>query len=263
MFPAHEKRSIPTIHGELGLTVEVASADFVGTLTAIDARQVEVTDRRGRVRYFARTDGAFIVNDQRVTLLAPDLPTPRTQTRPVSASGSVSLSHKARVARPSRIYVEGVHDAALLEQVWGDDFRLAGVVVQPLHGADDLAQHVAAFKPSAQRRLAILLDHLTVGTKESRLKATINDPNVLIVGHDFIDIFAAVKPERLGIERWPDIPHGEDYKQGLATRLGYTDSAGLFQVVSQAVRSWTDFDQSLIRSVEEALDFVTKEDYVP
>jgi len=264
MFPAHERRAIPEIVGEVGLLVEVASADFTGTLVGITAKDVTLRDRRGRTRQFARTPGAFIVDDRRVTLLfAPADREVATPTVQVTASGSTAVTQDARVARPSRIFVEGIHDAQLLEQVWGDDFRTAGVVVEPLHGADDLARHVAAFAPSATRRLAVLLDHLTVGTKEFRLKQAIDNPHVLIVGHRFVDIFAAVKPERLGLEAWPDVPRGEDYKTGLATRLGYADATALFRAVAAVAQNWTDFDQSLIRSVEEALDFVTLEDYAP
>ena len=55
----------------------------------------------------------------------------------------------ARVAAASRIWVEGRHDAELLELVWGDELRDGGIVVEPLHGADHLADAVAAFAPSA------------------------------------------------------------------------------------------------------------------
>lgn len=262
-FAPQPKRAIPEVEGTIGLMVEVASANFAGTLTAITQREVTLVDRRGRERHFPRTEGAFIVNERRVSLLAPPVVTVSTQRPKTTASGSLAVAHRAKTARPSRIYVEGVHDAALIEQVWGDDLRAAAIVVEPLHGIDDLATHVQAFGATPKRRLAVLLDHLTLGTKESRLKATINDPNVLIVGHDFVDIFAAVKPERLGVPHWPDVPRNEDYKQGLATRLGYANATELFHALTRVVRTWTDFDQSLIKSVEAALDFVTLADRQP
>ena len=34
--------------------------------------------------------------------------------------------------------MEGKHDAELVEKVWGHDLRIEGVVVEPLHGVDDL-----------------------------------------------------------------------------------------------------------------------------
>ena len=56
---------------------------------------------------------------------------------------------KAHVARASRIWVEGVHDAELVERVWGDDLRIEGIVVERLDGADHLADEVRAFGPHA------------------------------------------------------------------------------------------------------------------
>ena len=53
----------------------------------------------------------------------------------------------ARVARASRIWVEGIHDAALVERIWGDDLRIEGVVVEPLDGIDELPQAVRGFGP--------------------------------------------------------------------------------------------------------------------
>ena len=50
---------------------------------------------------------------------------------------------RAAVARASRIYVEGRHDAELVEKIWGDDLRVVGVVVEYLEGVDDLPAIVA------------------------------------------------------------------------------------------------------------------------
>lgn len=260
MFPQHEKRSIPEVEGRIGMTVEVANGGFVGALTAITPREVTLTDRRGRQRHFPRTDGSFIVDEVRVTLLPPQTTPSGSPSPKLTPSGSVAVTQQAQTAKPSRIYVEGIHDAELIEKVWGDDLRACGVVVEPMHGADDLSAHVTRFNPSPTRRLAVLLDHLTVGTKEFRLQADISHPDVLIVGHPFVDILAAVKPERLGLDAWPDVPKSEEYKQGLATRLGYSSVNDLFRAVYAAVSNWHDFDQSLIQSVEKALDFVTQPD---
>jgi hypothetical protein len=41
---------------------------------------------------------------------------------------------RARLARASRIYVEGRHDAELIAQVWGEDLRIEGVVVETSAG---------------------------------------------------------------------------------------------------------------------------------
>ena len=123
-----------------------------------------------------------------------------------TASGSVAVhGAKARVARASRIFVEGRHDAELVEKVWGDDLRIEGVVVEYLDGVDDLADHLRDFRPGPERRVGVLVDHLVAGLQgePDRRRASPRSPvgkHVLIVGHPFIDVWQAVKPERLGIE---------------------------------------------------------------
>ena len=47
--------------------------------------------------------------------------------------------------------MEGVHDAELVEQVWGDDLRIEGVVVERLDGADHLADVLAGLRPDPTR----------------------------------------------------------------------------------------------------------------
>ena len=87
-------------------------------------------------------------------------------------SGAVagpSTARRAQVARASRIWVEGRHDAELLQHVWGDELAELAIVVEPMHGIDGLVDMVAEFEPSSQRRLGILVDHLVAGSKEERI----------------------------------------------------------------------------------------------
>jgi hypothetical protein len=176
----------------------------------------------------------------------------------VTASGSLAVDDApARVARASRILVEGVHDAELVEHVWGDDLRHEGIVVEVLHGADDLAEVVRAFGPGPTRRLGVLLDHLVEGSKESRLAARARHPHVLVTGHPYVDVWEAVRPAAVGIDAWPDVPHGEPWKEGVARRLGVSDPQELWRRIRSSVTTWRDLDRSLIRAVEELLDFVT------
>lgn len=240
-----------------GLVVEVASGSFVGRVVTCDAASVELEDRRGRRRHFELVPGAFLVDDRRVELTPAhdEVAAPAQLGR--TASGSLPVPQlSATTARASRIWVEGIHDAELLEQVWGDDLRAAGVVVEPLHGADDLPAAVARFAPCPQRRLGVLLDHLVEGSKESRLAAEVRDPNVLITGHRHVDVWAAIDPSRLGRAAWPDVPRGEDYKAGLARRLGFTDPGEAWRALRAAVRDWRDLDRSLNHAVERLLDHV-------
>ena len=179
----------------------------------------------------------------------------------LTPSGSIAVPRqKARVARPSRIWVEGIHDADLLEKIWGDDLRSVGVVVEPMHGADDLAAAVADFDPEPTRRLAILLDHYVTGTKEWRLADAIDHPDVLIVGHPFVDVWAAVRPHVVNAAEWPTIPKGQDWKSGICAAFGVLDPPSFWRLLLSRVTAWTDLDTTLINSVEQMIDFVTIED---
>lgn len=277
------RRSIPVRTATSGLLVEVVSDGFVGAVVACDARRVTLEDRRGRRRTFTLSPGAFLVDEVAVALrpvatspgpgagtttptrpgptTPPDTPAERGGALGRTASGSVPAADRtARTARASRIWVEGVHDAELLERVWGDDLRAAAVVVEPLHGADDLAAAVRSFRPAPHRRLGILLDHLVEGSKESRLAATIDHPDVLVVGHPFVDVWAAIAPSVLGRQAWPDVPRDEAYKDGFARRVGFADRHDAWRTLSAKVDTWDDLDRSLIQAVERLLDHVTVED---
>ena len=108
-----------------------------------------------------------------MVLVRPPRPTPSGEsgTKLSAAGGVVSAQSVARVAQASRFWVEGDHDARFMERVWGDELRELGIVVEPMRGIDDLAAAVAEFQPRAHRRLAILVDHLVPGSKETRIAA--------------------------------------------------------------------------------------------
>ncbi len=236
---------------------------YVGAVLGIEAGHVRLEDRRGRARLFPLGRG-FLVDGVEVELVVPAA---RAAAATRTASGSRAVAdHRARVALPSRILVEGTHDAELVEQVWGHDLRVEGVVVEPLHGVDDLAGVVAEFAPTAQRRLGVLVDHLVPGSKESRIAEAVqrgpHGAHVRVVGHPFIDIWQAVKPARLGIAGWPDVPRGEDWKQGTLRRLGMPHGdqesvARAWQRIRSRVRDWNDLEAALLARVEELIDFVT------
>ncbi len=167
--------------------------------------------------------------------------------------------NRARVASPSRILVEGLHDAELVEKIWGDDLRVEGVVVEPMHGADDLTEIINDFGPGPDRRLGILLDHLRQDkrTKESMLAAEAAQQFVLIRGHQFVDIWQAIKPSVVGLAAWPVIERGTDWKTGVLTELGFGGTTGeLWRLFLSRVNSFRDLDPSLVGAVEELIDFV-------
>jgi len=223
-------------------------------------------DAHGRVKNFPLGIGYFLEGEP-VEIVAP---TPRkTSERKISRSGSVAVENApARVARASRIWVEGLHDAELVEKVWGHDLRVEGIVVEPLHGVDDLATAVEEFSPGPERRLGILVDHLLKGTKEERVVAeALAVPgaagNIKIVGHPFIDIWQAVKPQVLGIPAWPQVPRGEDWKKGILRRLGQPhqnqeDVANAWKRILSRVDSYSDLDPTLLGPVESLIDFLTE-----
>ena len=223
-------------------------------------------DAHGRVKNFPLGIGYFLEGEP-VEIVAP---TPRkTSGRKISRSGSVAVENApARVARASRIWVEGLHDAELVEKVWGHDLRVEGIVVEPLHGVDDLATAVKEFSPGPERRLGILVDHLLKGTKEERVVAeALAVPgaagNIKIVGHPFIDIWQAVKPQVLGIPAWPQVPRGEDWKKGILRRLGQLhrnqeDVANAWKRILSRVDSYSDLDPTLLGPVESLIDFLTE-----
>lgn len=162
------------------------------------------------------------------------------------------------MARAGRIYVEGRHDAELVERVWGDDLRIEGVVVEYLEGVDDLPAVVAEFAPGPDARLGVLVDHLVPGSKESRIAASVTGPDVLVVGHPYIDVWAAVKPSSLGIGAWPAVPRGQDWKTGVCRALGWPERTGAaWQHILSRVHSYRDLEPALLGRVEELIDFVT------
>jgi hypothetical protein len=257
--PRSHRRELPRVRAERGLVVEVASDGFVGAVVACDPTGVTLRDRRGRERRFGLHPGAFLVDDRAVTLVPRERQRPTRPAPPSTTnSGSVAVpAAPARTARASRLLVEGVHDAELIEQVWGDDLRIEGIVVEVLHGVDDLEATVRAFAPSPTRRLGILLDHLVPGSKEQRLASAVRGPHVLVAGHPFVDVWAAVRPGAVGIEAWPDVPRDEEWKAGVAARLGFGDQHELWRHIRGSVRTWRDLDRELIHEVERLIDFVT------
>lgn len=246
----------------MGMVVEDAQSGYVGAVVRVEQGRVELEDRRGKVRAFPMGPG-FLLDGKPVVLTAPKRATAPART----ASGSVAVAGaRARVALASRIYVEGRHDAELVEQVWGADLRIEGVVVEYLGGVDDLAGIVAEFEPGPGRRLGVLVDHLVSGSKEARIAETVRrgpgGEHTLVVGHPFVDIWQAVKPARLGMKAWPVIPRDVEWKHGICDALGWphreqADIARAWQRIRGRVRDWNDLEPALIGRVEELIDFVT------
>lgn len=267
-------RSVPA---EPGLVVEDVETGFCGAVARVETAGgmtvVHLEDRRGRLRGFPLGPG-FLLEGAPVVLTRPTpahagaLAAARAAgTRTASGSRAVPDA-PARVARASRILVEGRHDAELVERVWGDDLRLEGVVVELLEGVDDLDRVLLDFAPTANRRLGVLVDHLVPGSKEDRIVARCRAmrpiaDHVRILGHPYVDVWQAVRPQRVGLSAWPDIPPGRPWKQGVLAELGWphrsqADVATGWRKILSRVRSYTDLEPSLSGAVEQLIDFVTE-----
>jgi hypothetical protein len=252
----HRGVRVPEIDAETGLVAEDADSGFCGAVVGFAHGAVVLEDRHGRRRHFPMDPAAFLIDGRPVTLRrpAPSSAAPRPRR---TASGSLAVDGlRARVARESRIWVEGVHDAALVERIWGDDLRVEGVVVEPLSGIDGLAADVAGFRPGPRRRLGVLVDHLVHGSKESRVVAEITSPYVMVTGHPYVDIWQAVKPDRLGIAAWPQVPHGQPWKEGVCHALGLADPDTMWRLILSRVDSYHHVETPLVNAIERLIDFV-------
>jgi Protein of unknown function (DUF3097) len=278
------------VEAVVGDVVEEVDTGFCGAITRIERTAagytVTLEDRVGKLRVFPLGPG-FLVDGEPVNLIRPrpggssgsngsgasgrpgDFPggSPDRPGRRRTASGSFAVDGlRARVAREARIYVEGKHDAELVERVWGDDLRIEGVVVELLDGIDYLPGIIDEFQPDPVRRLGVLVDHLVPGSKETRLAQQVQldrEDCVLVLGHPYVDIWQAVKPASVGIEAWPHVPRNEEWKAGVCERLRRKDpdwpldSRAAWRRILSRVNGYQDLEPTLLGRVEALIDFVT------
>ena len=263
----HQRPKTQQVEVKRGMVVEEVQTGYVGAIVKLEKTNggflIHLEDRHGRTQAFPLGFG-YLLEGRPVELVRPR---PTAQKQPGrTASGSRAVQTKARVARGSRIWVEGKHDAELVEKIWGDDLRVEGVVVEPLGGLDDLMEALVEFQPDAEHRVGVLADHLIEGTKETRIVSEVAKQtwaeHVRVTGHPYVDIWQAVKPSAVGIAEWPQVPRGEDWKLGVLRRIGWphadhTDTARAWQRILGSVRSIGDVDWTLSGRVEELIDFVT------
>jgi hypothetical protein len=218
---------------EVGLVLEDATSGFCGAVLRWERGLVVLEDRHGKQRSF-RLGAGFWYEGRPVVLKAP--PRARSVATRTASGSVVGLAGQAKTARASRIYVEGRHDAELVEKIWGDDLRHVGVVVEYLGGIDDLPGIVADFVPG----------------------------EVLVLGHPYVDIWQVVKPARLGLAGWPEVPRTVEWKHGICAVLGLphrdqADLAAAWRMILDKVRSWDDLERPLLTVVEQLIDFVTED----
>ena len=141
------------------------------------------------------------------------------------------------------------------------------MVVEFIDGVDDLAAVLRDFRPGPERRAGVLVDHLVPGSKESRIAQSVTQghagEHVLVVGHPYIDIWQAVKPDRLGMTAWPRVPRSLEWKRGVCQSLGWphrdqADISRAWKRILSTVSSYADLEPALLGRVEELIDFVTR-----
>ncbi|MGY4856888.1 DUF3097 domain-containing protein [Cryobacterium sp. AP23] len=260
------RRVVPQHEAVRDLVVEEVATGFCGAVIRVEKKVVTLEDRHGKLRLFPLGAG-FLLDGEPVVLVPPKQAAGAGRAR--TASGSLAVADApARVARASRIFVEGRHDAELVEKVWGADLRIEGVVVEYIEGVDNLAELLAEFKPGPTRRVGVLVDHLVPNSKESRIADAVargpHGRHVLVVGHPYVDVWQSVKPARLNLPVWPTIPRSIEWKHGICAALGWphedqADIARAWQQILGQVRSYADLEPALLGRVEQLIDFVTVE----
>lgn len=255
------KRAAPTrqVPLRLGLQLTDRTSRFTGSVVEYESGVIvlEAPDDGGR-RAFPYEPDRFLQGGRPIRLVKGGVGIRRPATMTSASGAVVDRSAGPKVARASRIWVEGTHDAQLLERVWGDELRDLAIVVEPLGGADDLLDHVRDFRPGPTRRLGVLLDHLVPGSKETRIAESVRGPHVLVTGHPYVDVWAGVRPRVLGIRAWPDVPLGVPWKEGVAAALGVADHRDVWRRALAGVSTLADLETPLIGAVERLLDFLTE-----
>jgi hypothetical protein len=265
--PARTAAQYPHREATPGLRVLHRASGFSGALVALDGDDVVLRGHTGLEKRYRNLPGTFAVDGTPTHLVPVRASAPddgddgggRVAGGVRTASGSRAVvGAKARVARGSRIWVEGVHDAELVERVWGDDLRIEGIVVERLDGADHLADEVQAFGPDRDHRLGVLLDHLVAGSKEARLAEAVRHPHVLVSGTPYVDVWQAVRPAAVGIDAWPVVPKGQDWKTGVCAALGVEDPRAMWRRILGSVHDWKQLEQPFVAAVEQLIDFLTE-----
>ena len=113
----------PAVPAAIGMRAMHRGSRFIGVVIGFVSDGLVLRGASSDERSFRFTPGGFLVDAKVVTLTRPTAP---KETKPTfTASGSVAAvappgaARKAKVARASRLWVEGLHDAELVEKIWG------------------------------------------------------------------------------------------------------------------------------------------------
>ena len=185
----------PKVEAVAGLALTHRASGFSGALVRLEGGGAEIRGRTGLERVFRLAPGAFSVDGRAVSLVRSAAAADRPAA--VTASGSVAVAGpSARVARAGRLWVEGVHDAELVERVWGDDLRVEGVVVERLDGIDQLAAAVIRWCRDQKRPQPPI-----VGFDDAPVAESLNLTTIAIPWDELVEGVVRVLKRRLAGDR--------------------------------------------------------------
>ncbi len=247
------------------MVVEDAETGYVGAVVRVEYGRIDLEDRYGKTRGFPLGPG-YLLDGLPVILTARGaqrLPArgerhparSRCRARVPGWPGPAgSMSRADTTLNSSRRYGERTCES----KVSSSNISVASTTwwrSSPSSG------------PARGRRLGVLVDHLVAGSKEARIAEVVRrgpgGSDTLVVGHPYVDIWQAVKPQRVGLAAWPRVPRHIEWKHGVCDALGWphadqADIAAAWRRIRSQVRDWTDLEPALIGRVEELIDFVTQ-----
>jgi hypothetical protein len=70
-------------------------------------------------------------------------------------------------------------------------------------------------------------------------------------------VWAGIRPRVVGLDRWPDVPRGQPWKEGLCHALG-VPLEGFWPTLRNRVSTYADLEPELVGAVERLIDFVSE-----
>ena len=67
----------------------------------------------------------------------------------------------------------------------------------------------------------------------------------------------AVRPRVVGIPAWPEVPRGEEWKEGVCRRLKVGSPPDFWRRILASVRTYADLEPSFVGAVEALIDHVS------
>ena len=244
----------PIVEARVGMRVAHRGSRFSGTVESVRSNEVSIAGTTGLVRQFPLEPGVFVVDGAPVTLRRGPS---KTTAAPRTASGSVAVpGARARTARASRIVVEGMHDAELLERVWGDDLRIVGVVVERLDGLAHIEAFLTDFQPGPSRQSACWSTISSPAVKRSGLPGAGRVPTCCSPAPRTSTCGQQFGRGCWGSNAGPRFRRVSRSRKACAA-LGYDEPRDLWNDLSRSVKSYKDLEVSVVGAVERLIDFVT------